>query len=516
MYRCLCLLPLLTVFTVSAYSQVAVLTQHNDNYRTGQNTKETLLTLSNVNQNQFGKLFSQAVDGYVYAQPLYVPNVNIPGLGTHNVIYVATEHDTVYAFDADNNIGRNASPLWAVSFINPARGITSVSSNDVSCGDLIPEIGITGTPAIDSSTNTMYVVAKTKENGIFVQRLHALDITTGAEKFGGPVVIQAIVGGNAFDPLRNGQRPGLLVQNGAVYIGWASHCDVGVYHGWMMAYDARGLSQKGVWISTPSGTEGGVWESGTGIAADFRNNVYVPTGNGTFDTHNFGDSIVKLNFSKSGKLRLADYFTPYDEQYLNNYDVDLGSGAVLLIPDRKKTTYPYLLVQAGKEGSIYVVNRSNMGHYNPNNNSQIVQNLTGQIGGMWAGPAFWNNHVYFGGTYDFMKMFVFNPSTGLLSSFPPSSTSTFFGFPGPTPSISANGNTNGIVWALQTDQYYNFGSAILHAYNATQLSTELYNSAQNPARDDAGGAVKFAVPTVANGKVYVGAAQQLSVYGLLN
>ena len=508
-------LALLMVFAVSARAQV--LTQHNDNYRTGQNTKETLLTLSNVNQNQFGKLFSQAVDGYVYAQPLYVPSVNIPGLGPHNVIYVATEHDSVYAFDADNNIGRNASPLWVVSFINPARGITSVSSGDVSCGDLIPEIGITGTPAIDSSTNTMYVLAKTKENGLFVQRLHALDITTGAEKFGGPVIIQAILGGNAFDPLRNGQRPGLLLQNGTVYIGWASHCDVGVYHGWMMAYDAKSLSQKGVWISTPSGNEGGVWESGTGIAADSRGNVYVPTGNGTFDnSQNFGDSIVKLNFAKSGKLRRSDYFTPYDQQYLNQYDVDLGSGGVLLIPDRKKTTYPYELVQAGKEGSIYVVNRTNMGHYNSSNNNQIVQNISGQIGGMWAGPAFWNNRVYFGGTYDFMKMFLFNPSTGLLSGSPASSTGTFFNFPGPTPSISSNGTTNGIVWALQTDQYYNFGSEILHAYNATQLSSELYNSTQNAARDDAGGAVKFAVPTIANGKVYVGAVQQLSVYGLLN
>ena len=509
---------ILCAFALPVHSQVAVITQHNDNYRTGQNTSETVLTPSNVNPNQFGKLFTQAVDGYVYAQPLYIPNVTIPGNGTHNIAYVATEHDSVYAFDADSNSGSNSSPLWQTSFIDPANGITTVSSQDVSCGDLVPEIGITGTPVIDLSTNTMYVLAKTKENGSFFQRLHALDITTGSEKFGGPVVIQASLQGKKFDALRHGQRPGLLLQNGMVYIAWASHCDNTPYHGWVMAYDAQTLQQKGVWDSTPFGGLGGVWQGGSGIAADFLNNVYLPTGNGTFDADrhgpDYGDSIVKLKFSKLGKLHVGDFFTPYDQQYLNNSDLDLGSGGVLLIPDRLKTSYPYLLVQAGKEGTIYVINRKHMGHFNPNNDGQIVQNIPGAVGGMWGMPAFWNNHIYFGGAYDNLKMFNFNPSSGLLTDHPVSSSNTYFGYPGPTPSISANGNTNGIVWLLQADQYGS-GPSILHAYDATNLTNELYNTEQNPGRDEPGGAVKFSVPTVANGKVYVGTVQQLSVYGLL-
>jgi len=513
------------LFAATAISaQVAVTTQHNDNYRTGQNISETILTPANVNQTQFGKLFSQAVDGYIYAQPLYVPNVNVPGKGTHNIVYVATEHDSVYAFDADNNSGANAAPLWQTSFINPAKGITTVSSSDVGCSDLVPEIGITGTPVIDLSSNTMYVLAKTKENGSFVQRLHALDITTGAEKLGGPVVILAQVkgtgeGGNiiVFNPLRQAQRPGLVLQNGNVYIAWASHCDIGPYHGWLLAYDAQTLLQKGVWNSTRNGGLGGIWMAGSGIASDAKNYVYVPTGNGTFDANlpgkDYGDSIIKVGFSMLGKLRPFDYFTPYDQNFLNNTDTDLGSGGVLLIPDRPGTKYPYLLVQAGKEGTVYVINRNKMGHYNPLNNNQIVQNLPGAVGGMWAMPAFWNNGVYFGGVNDNLKLFSFNPSTGVLSTTPVSNTSTSFGYPGTTPSISANGAGNGIVWSLQT-QNYNGGSSVLHAYEATNLSNELYNSQQNPARDNPGGAVKFTVPTVANGKVYVGAVKQLSVYGL--
>jgi hypothetical protein len=510
----------------AAFGQVAVVTQHNDNYRTGQNVSETVLTPANVNQSQFGKLFSQAVDGYVYAQPLYVPGVNIPNKGTHNVVYVATEHDSLYAFDADSNAGANAAPLWQVSFINPGAGINAVTSGDVSCGDLIPEIGITGTPAIDLSTNTMYLATKTKESGNFVHRLHAIDITTGAEKFGGPVAIQAQFKGSAdggkvvvFNSLREAQRAGLLLQNGLVYIAWASHCDIGPYHGWMMAYDSQTLQQKGVWNATPNGGLGGFWQSGAGIAADSRNFLYIPTGNGTFDQNvlgkDYGDSIVKLGFSKAGKLHAIDYFTPHDQDFLNNTDSDLGSGGALLLPDRPGKKKPYLLVQAGKEGTVYLVNRNRLGHFNPNDDSQIVQNLPGAVGGMWAMPAFWNNNVYFGGAGDNLKMFTFNPVTALLSTTPVSNTSTFFGFPGTTPSISSNGASNGIAWALQTDRYGSNGVSILHAYDATNLSHELYNTLQNSTRDNPGGAVKFSVPTVANGKVYVGAVKQLSVYGLL-
>lgn len=507
--------------TCAGLAQVAVTTQHNDNYRTGQNTSETVLTPAKVNKAQFGKKFSQVVDGYVYAQPLYVPGVTIPGKGTHNVVYVATEHDSVYAFDADSNAGANANPLWQVSFINPGAGINVVTSNDVSCTDLIPEIGITGTPAIDVSTGTMYLVAKTKENGNYVQRLHALDIASGAEKFGGPLTIQAQVTGTAdgtkkvtFDPFREAQRAGLLVQNGRVYITWASHCDIGPYHGWVMAYDAQTLQQRGVWNSTPNGGLGGVWQSGAGLAADSANLLYLASGNGTFDKDqggkNFGDSIVKMGFSAGGKLIVKDYFTPHDQAFLESTDLDLGSGGVLLIPDRPGKKHPYVLVQVGKEGTIYLTSRTRMGHFNAADDNQIYQNLPGAVGGMWGMPAFWNNNVYFGGVGDNLKMFSFDAVAGLLSTGPVSNTGTFFDYPGTTPSISANGTSNGIVWALQTDR----NPQVLHAYDATNLGTEFYNSTQNATRDNAGKPVKFAVPTVANGRVYVGAQKQLNVFGL--
>lgn len=506
-------------------AQVSVTTQHNDNARTGQNLSETALTPANVNTQHFGKLFSQTVDGYVYAQPLYLPNVSIPGKGTHNVVYVATEHDSVYAFDADNNTGGNATPLWQKSFINPAQGITTVSSGDVGCSDLIPEIGVTGTPVIDTSTGTLYVVAKTKENGVIRQRLHALDVTTGAEKFGGPVLIHTKVRGRGdgsrngyvhFDPLREAQRSGLLLQNGAVYVGWASHCDIGPYHGWIMSYDAHTLAQTGKWNSSPNGGLDGIWQGGSGLAADTKFNVFVASGNGTFDVHvggkDYGDSIIKLKL-KPPHIKPVDYFTPYNQDYLRRNDVDLGSGGVLLLPDQTGP-HKHLLVESGKEGTIYLVDRDKMGHFNPNNNDQIVQSLAGAVGGLWSVPAWWNNNVYFGGSGDYLKTYAFDPVQGLLSTQSVSESGTFFGYPGPTPSISANGNANGIVWVLQTDDYKG-GSATLHAYDATDLTRELYNTSQNFGRDNPGGAVKFTLPTIINGKVYVPAVKQLSVYGLL-
>jgi hypothetical protein len=514
-----------TLLWLNAVAQVSVTTQHNDNARTGQNLGETVLTPANVNTQQFGKLFSQTVDGHVYAQPLYLPNVSIPGKGTHNVVYVATEHDSVYAFDADSNTGGNASPLWQKSFINPSKGITTVSSGDVGCTDLTPEIGVTGTPVIDTSAGTLYVVAKTKESGVIQQRLHALDVTTGAEKFGGPVLIHTKFPGTGdgshngyvhFDPLREAQRSGLLLQNGAVYVGWASHCDIGPYHGWIMSYDADTLVQTGKWNSSPDGGLDGIWQGGSGLAADAKFNLFVASGNGTFDVDgggkDYGDSIIKLKL-KPPRIKPVDYFTPYDQDYLRRVDADLGSGGVLLLPDQTGP-HKHLLVQAGKEGTVYLVDRDQMGHFNPNNNDQIVQELTGAMGGLWSVPAWWNNNIYFGGSGDYLKMFAFDPVQGLLSTQSVSESGTFFGYPGPTPSVSANGNTHGIVWALQTDDY-NGGSATLHAYDATDLSKELYNTSQNFARDNPGGAVKFTVPTIVNGKVYVPALKRLSVYGLL-
>src|SRR5579871_3983549 len=508
------------ILALSSAAQVSVTTSRNDNHRDGQNTSETILTPSNVNSQQFGKLFTHYVDGYVYAQPLYMPNVNIHGV-THNVIYVVSEHDTVFAFDADNAKGTNAKPLWYTSFLNPP-DVVSVSSKVVQCGDLVPEIGITSTPVIDPASGTIYVVAKTREGSHVVQRLHALDITTGQERSNSPVEIKASVKGNGagsnnglvnFNPLRNAQRPGLLLQNGTIYIGWASHCDNGPYHGWIMAYDENTLQQKNIWNADPNGTDAGVWQSGTGLAGD-GSNIFVATGNGTYDgSTDFGDSTVKLTPGSQHLIPLTDYFTPDDQQRLDDNDTDLGSGGVLLLPDQTKGPHKHLLVEAGKQGSIYLVNRDNMGHYNQNNNSQIVQDLENAVGGLWSTPAFWNNNVYFGGSYDFLRQYTFDPESGLLSSGAVSVSGTYYNFPGPTPSISANGNANGIVWTLQTDAY-GTGSAILHAYDATNLATELYNSKQN-SRDDAGGAVKFTVPTIANGKVYVPAVQRLTVYGLL-
>jgi hypothetical protein len=507
----------------TAQAQINVITYHNDNARDGQNVNESLLTPANVNANQFGRLFTQPVDGYIYAQPLYVSNLQIGG-GTHNVVFVATEHDSVYAFDADGNTGANANPLWHVGFTNPTAGITTVDSeNDLSCSNIKPEVGITGTPVIDLTSNTLYVVAKTKENGVFFQRLHALDITSGAEKFDGPTVIQAtepgtgdgnVSGEIAFDPLMENQRAGLLLLNGLVYVAWASHCDHTPFHGWIMAYDAQSLKQAAGWNSTPNGSEGGVWQGGAGPAADSSGNVFLATGNGTFDLNaggqDAGDSIVKFGPPNDSGFPILDYFTPYNQSVLSANDTDLGSGGVLLLPDQPPgSPHQHLLAEMGKEGSLYLVNRDSMGHFDGDGDSQIVQWLPGILGGVWGMPAFWNNTLYVGGANDSIQAFSFNANNHGLLSIPPVSSSpeTFF-YPGPTPSISANGNTNGILWALEDD------TGALHAYDATNLANELFDTGSNPQQIP-GPAVKFAVPTIANGKVYAGTQTQLAVYGLL-
>ncbi len=504
--------------------QVAVTTEKNDNFRTGQNVSETILTPANVTSPNFQKLFAQNVDGYIYAQPLYVPNVNIPGLGVHNVVYVATENDSLFAFDADNNTGSNANPLWQTSFINPTQGITTVSDNDINCfTGVVPQVGITSTPVIDLTTNTIYVVAETKESGSFFHRLHAVDITTGQEKFGGPVVLAGSVPGTgvgsvngvlAFDPLMHFNRAALLLTSGNhIFISWASNCDNPPFHGWVMAYDKTTLQQRGIWSSTPNGDGGGTWMSGAGMAGDNAGSVFFATGNGTFDTNgspvDFGDSEVRMQLLPSG-LKVADYFTPYDQLTLENGDKDVASGGPLLLPDQPGP-YPKELIQAGKEGTIYVINRENMGEYNPNNNNQIVQNLPGQIGGLFGSASYWNNNVYFG-TNRF-PLVAFSLSNGTLSATPTSQSPESFTFPGPTPVISANGASNGIVWILETDTQHSH-QEVLRAYDALNLATELYNTLQNPTRDDPGGIIKFATPAVANGMVYVGSETTLNVYGL--
>jgi hypothetical protein len=523
------LLWLSTVLSSLGAAQATVATYHNDKGRTGNNLLETTLTLNNVNPTQFGKLFSQFVDGFIYAQPLYVPNVNVAGLGTHNVVYVATMNDSVYAFDADSHTGANAQPLWKASFINPKNGVTTVPAADVNCSDLMsPKIGVVGTPVIDTTSGTLYVVVRTKESGAYYQRLHALDITSGAEKFGGPVVIQASVAGSgsgsirgtiSFDPLIQNQRSALLFQNGMVYIAWGSHCDSGTYHGWLMAYDHASLAQKGVWVTTPNGTLGAIWESGSGPAGDLSQNTYFAVGNGTFDANlagtDYGQSIVKLAPPSSGTFSVLDYFTPYNGPNLNVGDFDIGSGGAMLLPDQTKGPHLHLLVQGDKVGNIYLVDRDNMGHYNSANNNQIVQCLAGAELGMWNSPTWWNNRVYFGASGDTIKAFGLNTGTGLLSTTAISQTAKVFAYPGTTTSISANQDSNAILWALDNSTYKTTSGAALYAYDATNLATELYTTSQKFNRDNPGAAVKFAVPTVANGKVYVGTQTKLSVFGLL-
>ncbi len=516
-----------------AYAQVVAtnyggtFTFHNDNARDGQNTNEIVLTTGNVNYKQFGKVFSQPVDGLVYAQPLYVPAVNIPSQGTHNVVYIATEHDSIFAFDADS---AGSGPLWQTSLINPAAGVTTVPASDVElapCQSVGPEIGITGTPVIDPANGTMYLLARTLETSgtvsNYVQRLHALDITTGAEQPGSPVVISATVAGNgedstngtvAFDPFLQNSRVSLLLVNGVVYMGWASLCDRQPYHGWVLGYDESTLEQVQVFNTSPNFAASGIWQGGGGIAADAEGDLYLNTANGRFDIPaggvEWGDSILRLN--PTSGLTVADYFTPFTQYTDDAEDLDLGSGGPLLLPDQ--TSGPtHLVISVGKDGTIYLVNRDNMGHFNPINNSQAVQSLLNALGEITNTPTYFNNQVYFWAAGDYLKQFTLQQ--GLLSEAPVSTGSLKSGYPGAVMGVSANGTANGIIWALETDKHANLGPAVLRAYDAANISRELYDSTQAGPRDKAGVAVRFSAPTVANGKVYIGTATEMDVYGPL-
>ncbi len=510
-------------------AQASVTTWHNNRGRTGNNLLETTLTPSNVNDAQFGRLFSQPVDGFIYAQPLYVPNVSVAGQGTHDVVYVETMNDSAYAFDANSNLGLDANPLWKVSFINPAAGITTVPTSAVGCSNYItPQIGIVGTPVIDTTSGTMFLVVRTLENGTYFQRLHALDITSGAEKFGGPVVIQASAKGTglgsvggmiSFDPLLENQHSAMLLQNGLVYIAWGSHCDLGNYHGWLMAYSEASLAQEGAWMTTPNAAKGAIWEAGGGPAGDAASNTYFAVANGSFDAQrrgvDYGQSLMKLGPPDEGTFPVLDYFTPYDGPSLNVGDFDIGSGGLILLPDQTTGPILHLLVQSDKKGDIFLVNRDNMGKYNSQNNNQIVQYLPAADTGMWSTPSYWNNNVYFGAAGDHIKSFSLNQTTGVLSTTPASESGNKFAYPGTTPSITANQNRNAILWALDNGSYMGTTGAVLYAYDATNLATEIYTTNQDPVRDNPGPAVKFQIPVVVNGKVYVGTQTQLSVYGLL-
>jgi hypothetical protein len=492
-----------------------VLTWHNDLSRTGQMLSESTLTTANVNSTQFGKKFSFKVDQQIYTQPLYVSNLSIPGKGKHNVVFVATENDSVYAFDAN---GSPKTPLWHVNFTNAGNGVTAVPCGDDGGCAISTVIGISGTPVIDPASKTMYLVAFTKESGAYVQRLHALDITTGTEKFGGPVIIQATVPGTgdgsvngiiSFDPLRHNQRPGLLLLNGVVYITWASFGDIDPYHGWVIGYSTSTLAQVSAYNATANGSRGGIWHSGGAPAADSSGNIFLVTANGTFDVNtggvDYGDSMLKI---PSSSMAVTDYFTPFNEAMLEDDDLDLGSGTAVLLP-QQSGQFPNELIGAGKQGTIYLVNRDNMGQFNSLGNN-VIQMVTGSTGGYLASPTYWNGNIYYSGVSDFVSMYKL--TAGLISTAPVSKSASTYRL-GSSSSISANGTSNGILWAVDVVAPKAIG--VLHAYDATDLSKELYNSTQNATRDSLGVAVKFAAPTIARGRVYVGTSNALVVYGLL-
>ncbi len=509
----------LAFITVSAAAQVNVTTQHNDNSRTGQNVSETFLAPSNVISKYFGKLFTQSVDGIVVGQPLYLTGVSIAG-GTHNVVYVATQHDSVYAFDADSNQGNiNASPLWKASFINPGSGITPEPAGDQGCGPETgySEIGVMGTPTIDTTTNTLYVVAKTKENGSYFLRLHALDITTGQEKFGGPVAISGSVVNSKgvsvpFLIRHQAQRPGLLLVNGNVYIGFGSNgCDHNA-HGWVFSYDAATLQQTGVFNTTPDVKEGGsVWQSGAGLAGDDQGNVYFSSAaigdfNANIGGMDFGDTVLKLNLAGGG-LTWADYFTPADQDILNTQDLDLGSGGVVELPDQTGPN-PHLLVAAGKEGVIYLVNRDDMGQFNSTEDN-VVQEIPTDLGQVYSIPVYWNGTVYYVGSGNH-SMQAFALSNGLLSTSP--IAESVHVYTRGLPSLSANGTSNGIVWLLRGPSN---AAPLLTAFDATSLAIIYSSNQASGNRDTVGPIAHFATPTIANGKVYVGTTTKLAIYGLM-
>jgi hypothetical protein len=501
---------------------VDVLTSHDDNARTGQNLFETVLTPYDVNAASFGKLFTDPVDGAIYAQPLVKTGVTIPGQGTHDVVFVATEHDSVYAYDADHP----GELLWHDSFINPAAGVTSVPTITPESKDLAPEIGITGTPVIDPTTGTLYVVAETLElkNGaaVVVERLHALDITDGAEKLGSPVVIQAQVVGRGTGRDRHGrinfdatwelQRPGLLLQNGIVYAGFGSLGDQGPFHGWVLGYNAQTLQLAVTFNATPNGSEGGIWQSGGGLAVDETGAIYAATGNGTYTAargNNYGDALVKL---APGTNRVLDSFSPNNRAQLAANDLDFGSGGPVVLPTQAGP-FPHEIIAGGKDGTLYLVNRDWMGsgRNRPNN---LIQTIPDTGKGAFSTVAYFNNQIYVHEVGDVLKAYLL--VNGRIFPTPISQSSTSFGYPGATPSISANGASNGIVWEIEhTGTRGVTGPAVLHAYNAANVAQELYNSNQAGLRDVLAPAVKFTPPTIANGKVYVATSTGLSVFGEL-
>lgn len=527
------ILPLFLICLASAFpagAQDAVTTYHNDVLRTGLNSRETRLKPANVNKASFGKLFTQPVDGQVYGQPLYVPQLSIAG-GIHNVVFICTEHDSVYAFDAD----AFQKPLWHVTFLDAGAGVATVSTEDAGgCKQISPEIGITDTPVIDLSTNTIYMVAMTKQvsggSARFFQELHALDLSTGAEKFGGPCTIQALVPGrgdggaeDVLNPRSYKVRCGLALVNGVVYTAFTSHCDFndwGNYHGWIIGYNALAVTQQvGVFNVTPDGSEGSIWSSGDAPSVDEKGNLYAETSNGTFDAdkggRDFGDSFLRIAGSGTPQLTVADYFTPANQADLSDNDQDVGSAGQILLPDSYgNPAHPHLVTGADKTGEVYLLDRENLGGYRKGRggSNAVIQEFhaaTKLNSQCFTTPACFNGFIYWSMVADGIK--AYRLAHGRYQTRPSSRTSEKFVFPGCVPSLSSNGNRNGILWAIQPGK-----PAVLRAYDATNLGHELYNSAQDAGRDTTGSPNnKFTPPTVVNGKVYVPTSDSLVVYGLL-
>lgn len=525
---------LLFLLPLAALSQ-SVTTQQYTNARIGIQSQETVLTPSNVSASSFGKLFSLPVAGHVYAQPLYVAALTLPDNTVHNVLFVATEQDGVYAFDADGNNPAQGY-LWQVSLLGANE--TWVSYQDVNVGDIYPDIGITGTPVIDPSTLTLYVVAKSKsQSGTpqFFQRLHALSLLDGSEKLNGPTLIQASVPGTgdggttiSFNPLLNNQRAGLLLaatpkgpSSSSVFISWASHGDLGHYHGWVISYDASNIAQQtGVWSDSPNGSQGGIWLAGGALSSDDAGNIFLAAGNGTFDANSggsdYGDSALSLSLTGS-TLAPSSYFTPADQSVLDADDTDMGISSSLILPTQSGPI-PHLTLTADKSGTLYLLNRDNLGGYTPTNNTSVQTFSIGNT--LRTSMTFFNNTLYLAGEGGPLTAWPLNPVTEQFPSAPTTSTAINFGCSdcggaGSTPVISANGTSNAILWALDTSAREN-GPAILHAYDPANLQSEFYNSSQAPNnRDAAAVAIKFSAPVVANGHVYVAGVNAVTAYGQL-
>jgi hypothetical protein len=508
-------LALTLLVSVPTHAQ-RVITSQYDNARTGANLTETHLTPGNVNAQHVGKLFTLPVDGDVYAQPLFLSGVEIPGKGRHDVVFIATEHDSVYAFDAS---AHPSSPLWQVSLLKD--GATPVPALDAQCPFIAPEVGITSTPVIDPATGTLYVLARSRDRaGLYSQHLHALGVTTGGEKFGGPVAIEARMNATGrgssggvlrFNPLRDNPRAAMLLSHGAVYLTWASTCDVGPYHGWVMAYDAHSLQQKAVFNASPDGDDSGIWGGDTGPAADQDGNIFVSTGNGQFDAakggRDYGDSLLKLN---GQTLKLADYFAPFNVEALDWSDSDLGSGGPMLLPDQAGA-HPHMAVVAGKGAVLYLVDRDHMGHWQARDDSHAVQTIP-LSNGVFGAMTYWNHFVYVLSDSDALRQF--EVKDGKLSF--KAQSSNKFPNVSATPSLSANGQKDGVVWILRSKSWNGPEQpAVLYAYDATNVAHELYDSEQNTIRDHAGPALRFTIPTIVNGHVYVGTKSEVDVYGLL-